>query len=166
MPILLSIPVLGIALMLQTGIVSQINLLSGNADLLMVILVAWSLQEKVDSSWYWAVMAGFLVGFISGLPWFIPMAGYLFVVGAGRLLQRRVWQAPLLASFMIVFIGTFGIGFLSIAYLVLMGGSFSVVDAISVIILPSTLLNLLLVIPVYYLVKDLAKWVYPSKVEV
>ena len=164
MSIFLALPVLGIALMLQTGIVSRINLLSGSADLVMTILVAWSLQERVNSAWYWAVIAGGLVGFVSGLPWFISLAGYLLVTGVCRLMHRRVWQAPLLASFVAVFIGTFGMHMLTIGYLLLMGGNFQFADAINSIVLPSTLLNFLLVIPVHYLVKNMADRVHPSEV--
>jgi cell shape-determining protein MreD len=160
----MAIPVLGIALMIQTGIISRINLLSGSADLILAILVTWSIQDQVKTSWYWALIAGLMVGYISGLPWFIPLAGYLLVVAIGRLLHRRVWQAVLLETFIVIFIGTFGIQLLTVGYLAVMGGSFQIGDVISLIILPSTLLNLLLVIPVYYLIKDLALWLYPAEV--
>ncbi len=161
---LLAIPILGVALMIQTAIISRVNLLSGSADLILAILVTWSIQERVKNSWFWALAAGLLVGYISGLPWFIPLSGYLLVVGVGRLLHRRVWQAVLLETFVVISIGTFGIHLLTIAYLALVGGSFQLGEVISLIILPSTLLNLLLVIPVYYLIKDLALWLYPTEV--
>jgi hypothetical protein len=164
MAIFMALPVLGVALMIQTGIISRINLLSGSADLILAILVTWSIQEQVKTAWYWAVAAGLMVGYISGLPWFIPLVGYLLVVGVGRLLHRRVWQAVLLETFVVIFIGTFGIQLLTAGYLALMGGSFKIGDVISLIILPSTLLNLLLVIPVYYMIKDLALWLYPVEV--
>jgi len=150
--------------MLQTGIVSRINLLSGSADLMMTILVAWSLQDRVTSAWYWAVIAGLMVGFVSGLPIYIPLAGYLLVVGVSQIMNRRVWQAPLLASFVVIFFSTFAFQLMTMAYLILGGGSFKFSDAISLIVLPSTLLNLLLVIPVHYMVKELANWVHPNEV--
>lgn len=150
--------------MLQTGIISRINLLSGSADLILAILVTWSIQERVKSAWLWAIAAGLMVGYVSGLPWFIPLMGYLMVVGVGRLLHRRVWQAVLLETFIVIFIGTFGMQLLTVGYLVIMGASFKLGDVISLIILPSTLLNFLLVIPVYYLIKDLAMWLYPVEV--
>lgn len=162
----MSIPILGLALMIQTGIISRINLLSGSADLILAILVTWSIQERVKTSWYWAVIGGLLVGYVSGLPWFIPLAGYLMVVGIARLLHRRVWQAVLLETFVVIFIGTFGIHLVTVGYLVIAGGSFQLGEVISLVILPSTLLNLLLVIPIYFLIKDLALWLYPTEVNV
>jgi hypothetical protein len=163
--ILLALPVLGLAFMLQTGIVSRINLLSGSADLVMAILVTWALQEKVKSAWYWAVAAGLMAGFISGLPWYIPLAGYLLVVGIARLVHRRVWQAPLLATFVVMFLGTVGMQLLSAGYLLVVGAPFQIGDAIGLIIIPCTMLNLLLVIPTHYVIRDLAQWIYPSEVK-
>ena len=110
------------------------------------------------------VFIGLMVGFVSGLPWYMPLIGYLFVVGVSRLMHHRIWQAPLLASFVSIFIGTFGFQLLTIGYLLLMGGTFQFSDSLSLIVLPSTLLNLLLVIPIHYLIKDLAEWVHPSEV--
>ncbi|MFH2038709.1 MAG: hypothetical protein ABIJ65_04670 [Chloroflexota bacterium] len=150
--------------MIQTGIISRINLLSGSADLILTILVTWSIQERVKNAWFWALVAGLLVGYVSGLPWFIPLAGYLLVVGIGRLLHRRVWQAVLLETFVVISISTFGFHLLTVAYLVLAGGTFQLGEVFSLIILPSTLLNLLLVIPVYYLIKDFTLWLYPTEV--
>jgi len=165
MAILLAIPVLGFATMIQTAILSRITLLSGSADLVLVILTVWALQEKVKTAWHWAVAGGLLVGWISGLPMFIPLAGYLLVVVAARLLQRRVWQAPLLAAFIVVVVGTLISHGLVMAYLVITGTQIQFENAISLVTLPSLLLNMLLVIPTNYLVRDLARLVYRTEIK-
>lgn len=165
MATLVAFPVLVLALMLQTAAISRINLLYGSADLVLVILVAWALQERVTTSWQWALVAGALVGFVSGLPWFVPLVGYLLIIGVARLLQRRVWQAPLLAMFTVSFIGTLMMHILSVISLRLSGDPLPLGDSFSLITLPSILLNLLLAIPVYAVIRDLARWLYPAAVE-
>jgi len=165
MATLVAFPVLVLALMLQTAVISRINLLYGSADLVLVILAAWALQERVTTSWQWALVAGVLVGFVSGLPWFVPLTGYLMVIGLARLLQRRVWQAPLLAMFAVSLIGTLVMHILSIFSLRLLGDPLPLGDSLSLITLPSILLNLLLAIPVYAGMRDLARWLYPAVVE-
>lgn len=165
MAILLAIPVLGVATMIQTAILSRINLLSGSADLVLVILVAWALQEKVKTAWHWAVLGGLLIGVISGLPSAIPLISYLLVVGVARLLQRRVWQAPLLAAFIVVVVGTLLSHFLTISFLVITGSQIQLEKAISLITLPSLLLNMLLVIPINFLIRDLARVVYRPNIK-
>src|ERR671918_1660904 len=114
---LIALPVILLAVILQTAIISRVYLLSGIADLPMVMLAAWALQDGVDSAWHWAIATGLLVGFISGISWIVPVAGYIFVVLLAYLFQRRVWQAPLLAMFSITFIGTILVGLLSVGIL-------------------------------------------------
>ena len=100
---LIALPVIVLAVILQTAIVSRVYLLSGIADLPLVMLAAWALQEEVETAWHWATAAGLLVGFVSALPMFAPMMGYFVVVGLAQILQGRVWQAPLLAMFSVTF---------------------------------------------------------------
>ena len=152
--------------MIQLSIVSRINLLSGSADLVMVILVVWFLQERAIGTWFWALVAGLMVGFVSSVPWYIPMVTYFLLLLGGRILQRRVWQAPLLATFLLTILGTLIMQLLTIGFLFIQGSSITLRDVISLVLLPSSLLNLLLVIPVYYLTRDLADWMHPSEVNI
>lgn len=159
---LVAIPVLLLAVILQSAMISRIYLLSGIADLPMVILAAWALQEEVDSAWHWAIAMGILVGFVSGLPWFIPVIGYMIVVAMAQVLQRRVWQAPLLAMFTITFLGTIVLSILSLGVLRFSGVPMPVGDVLGLLTLPGVLLNMLIAIPVYAVMRDLARWVYPN----
>ncbi|MCC6500363.1 MAG: hypothetical protein IT313_08875 [Anaerolineales bacterium] len=158
---LIAIPVIILAVQLQSSIVSRVPLLSGTADLPLVILAAWALQDGVDTSWHWALAAGLLVGFVSAIPIFVPIVSYLFVVVLAQLLQRRVWQTPLLAMFVVCLIGSIFLYALSLAALQLVGVPVALGDALGLFALPGTLLNLLLAIPAFAIMRDLARWVYP-----
>ncbi|HMZ06995.1 MAG TPA: hypothetical protein PK078_05195 [Anaerolineales bacterium] len=158
---LIAFPLLGLAVILQSSIFSQVKLLSGHADLPMVMIAAWALQERVETSWHWAVTACIMVGFVSGAPWLIVFLGYLGIVFLARTLQKRVWQAPLLAMFSVVFLGTLFHQLVSFVILRALGTPFAISDVIGLITLPSLLLNMLLSIPIYAFMRDLSFWVYP-----
>jgi hypothetical protein len=160
---LIAFPLLGLAVMLQSAIISQVNLLSGYADLILIMLAAWALQKRVASAWHWAFLASIMVGFVTRLPWLVVAASYFTVVFLAQLLQRRVWQAPLLAMFGVTFMGTLFMHFLSYSVLSLSGTSLSIGDVLGLITLPSLLLNMLFAIPVHALMRDMAHWVYPSE---
>jgi rod shape-determining protein MreD len=159
---LIAAPVILLAVILQSAVISRIYLLSGLADLPLVMLAAWAMQEDVDSAWHWAIAMGLMVGFVSGIPWFVPVTSYVLVVALAQILQKRVWQAPLLAMFTITFLGTIIISALSFVILRISGTSMPVEDVLGLLILPGVLLNMLLAIPVYAVMRDLARWVYPS----
>jgi rod shape-determining protein MreD len=162
--ILVGIPVLGLAVMVQTSIIGRINLLNGAADLVLLILAAWGLQERVRSAWVWGAAAGLLVGFVSGVPWYIYLVGYLIVVVMARSLARRVWQAPLLAMFTVTLIGTLVLLMLTYLerFLLVVPLAFNL--SFVRIILPSILLNLLLAIPVHAIMRGLANLIHPAEV--
>jgi len=158
---LIAVPVIVLAVILQSAVVSRMTLLSGYADLPLVMLAAWALQEGVESAWHWAVAAGMLVGFVSGIPWVVPVIGYLAVVALANVLQRRVWQAPLLAMFSVTFLGTIISSLLSLVVLRFLGVPLAVGDTLGLLVLPGVLLNMLIAIPVYAVMRDLARWAYP-----
>lgn len=162
--ILVAIPVLGLAIMLQTSFIERINLLNGAADLVLLIMAAWCLQERARGAWFWGVMAGVLVGFVSGVPWYVPLAGYLAVAGLARILSHQVWQAPLLAMFTVTLIGTIGLLMFTYVERTLLEVPLPINLSFVQIILPSILLNLLLAIPVHSVIRDLANRLYPEEV--
>ena len=157
---LIAIPLLSLILVIQMAIVSRIPLLGGYADLMLVALAAWSLQERVETSWHWAIFGALLVGWTSALPWFVPLIGYLLVIALGRIMVRRIWQAPLVAIFVLVFVGTLTLHSLSVLTLRLLGSPLIIGDALSVVTLPSLFLNLFLALPAFPIFRDLAVWVY------
>lgn len=160
---LIAFPLLGLAVILQSSAVSQVRLLSGYADLPLVLLAAWALQERVESSWHWSALICLFTGFISSMPVPVVILGYLGVVFVARTLQRRVWQAPLLAMFSVVFLGTLFFHVLSFIVLSFLGTPFAFGDVMGLITLPSLLLNMLLAIPIYAFMRDVSYWVYPAE---
>jgi len=157
---LIALPLLSIMLVIQMAIASRIPLLSGYADLLLVTVAAWSLQERSQTSWHWAIFAGVLVGWTSAIPWVIPILAYLLTVIFARALVRRIWQTPLLGMFVVVFVGTLLFHVLTIITLSLTGSRLVVGDALSVVTLPSLFINLSLALLVFPILRDLAVWVY------
>jgi hypothetical protein len=159
---LIAVPVIILAVMLQSTVIGSIKLLSGFADLPLVMLAAWALQEEVDTAWQWAIAAGALVGFVSGIHWLIPVLSYLIVVALAQMFQRRVWQAPLLAMLSVTFLGTIVLYTISLSVLRVLGVPLSFTEVLGRLALPGILLNLLLAIPVYAVMRDVARWVYPA----
>jgi hypothetical protein len=159
---LVAIPLLALVVIAQSAIVPAFALLSGYADLLLVLFAAWALQEGVSTAFQWAFLGSLMISFVSHMPWFVYFGGYIGVVFLARLLQKRIWQVPLLAMFTVTFFGTVLMHLLSFTYLRLFGQPLSFSDSMGLVTLPSVLLNLLVAIPVFGMMRDLARWVFPS----
>ena len=158
---LIALPILALAFMLQTAVVSRITLLSGAADIVLVTLIAWSLQEQVQSSWHWAALAGLMGAFVSGLPPYVLVTAYMLSVALARYVLRQTWQTPVLALLTVTFFSTLVLHLITYLTLVLRGTPIPFGDALALITLPSIFLNLLLALPIHSFIRDLALWVYP-----
>jgi cell shape-determining protein MreD len=166
MATLLAVPILGFLLILQSTLVSRVQLLHGTADLLLLALLAWTLQERVTSAWRWALIAGFLITIGSAVPPGSIAIAYLLATALALFLKKRVWQTPILAMFLSSFAGTLIVHGASLAGRLTEGVTLPLVDVFNLITLPSLLLNLLLALPMFIVISDLAKWVHPKEMDV
>lgn len=162
---IVAIPLLGLTVIIQSALVGQFSLLSGYADLLLVILAAWALQEGVTTAFQWAFLASVMVSFISHLPWAVYIIGYFGIVILAMILQRRIWQVPLLAMISVTFLGTIYMHLLSFLYLNFNGTRLSFADSMGLVTLPSVLLNMLIAIPIFGMMRDFARWTFPFSEE-
>jgi hypothetical protein len=165
MPVLIGIPVLILTVVIQTTAFSRLPLLYGTADIVLLVILAWNLNEKVKHGLEWVILAGLMVSFVSALPFFLPIFGYLIASGLAYWLKRRIWQTPVLAMLFSSFLGTIVFQTLSLISLNISGSNISTPVGISLVILPSVLWNLILAVPVYTLVGEMAAWVYPGENE-
>ena len=161
----IALPVLILVLMIQTIVVSSLKLLGGTADLMMLVVVSWALQDRVETAWEWAILGGLLIGFVSALPIYIPVLGYILITWIARFMQKRVWQTPILALLFVTVVGTLVVNILPLVLLQFEGTPILFNDGMSQVILPSMLLNLIVALPVYLLIRDFARWVYPAEDE-
>ena len=166
MPTLLALPILGLLLMLQTAVLSDLRLLHGTVDLIMIAIIAWALQKRVEAAWQWGIIGGLLVTITSALPLGIALVAYPLVVGIAILLRQRVWQVPVLSMFISTILGTILIHGISLIALRLSGSTIPMIESLEMITLPSILLNLLVSIPAFVIFSDLAEWLYPEEIEV
>jgi rod shape-determining protein MreD len=165
MAIFLAIPILGVLVIFQSAILSNINLLHGSADLVLLVLVAWAVQERVKTAWHWAVIGGLLVSLVSAMPLAAILAGYLAATGTALLLRRAFWQRPLFAMIASTFAGTIILHAISILTLRILDTPLPLIESLNQVTLPSALLNLLLAIPIYAVIGDVASWIYPVEIE-
>ena len=153
------------ATLLQNSIVNQISMLYGSADLVLLVLLAWILQSEEKQYWLPGFFAGFLIGFSSALPVWLPMVEYVLVVAVVTFLQRRVWQVPiwlLLTSTILSSLLVYAVEFI---YLIGTGVEFDLLTAFNLLLLPTIVLNLIFSLPIYGVMGEVGKLLYPEKVE-
>ncbi|NJD57976.1 MAG: hypothetical protein C3F13_10500 [Anaerolineales bacterium] len=156
----------GILAIIQSTIVSAMPLLNGTADLILLFILAWALQDRVTSVWQWCLIGGIFASLYSALPFGVYLITYFICAGIGRLLKQRVWKAPVLAMLAATFISTLLVMFISFAARLVSGVNLPLISVLNLIILPSLILNLILSVPIFSITHDLAGWLYPEELKV
>lgn len=162
---LLNYPILILLLILQMTIGRNIQLLGGTADLILIWLVCWGLQKPGKNVWFGAIFAGALISFASAIPWYAAFIVYLTVAGFSRYFSRRFWHNPLIALFIVSFFSAVLHNLVTFAALKTAGGTLDWGASLTHIMVPSIFLDLLIALPIYAIVRDMAKWVYPVEAE-
>ncbi len=157
----LAIPILLILTLFQMAAVSRLPLVHGSADLVLLALAAWGIQDKARNAWQWALIAGILVSFVSALPWITVLLPYLAIALLARQLHSRIWQSPIFGMLLITIAGTLLQHLSTFITLQFMDISVAFSQVLSDITIPSLILNLILALPIYVLIHDVAGWVYP-----
>lgn len=158
--------VLGVGLMLQTAVFSRTPLLFGTVDVILLLLISWTLQPAIKEweVWYWAAFAAVFVGFISVVPAMPYIITYLVVVFLVRWIQKKIWKGSVLFLLLSTALATlFQQSVIFVILRLVNGVTLSLSDGLTLVIIPSMVLNLLFAFPVYLLMKDLADWLHPEE---
>ncbi len=165
MRVLIAFPIMTLLIILQTVVVRQIPLLQGSADLVLLAVISWALQKRVDTVWHWGVIAGLLVSLVSAIPVYLVILNYLVAAAIALLMRRRIWRISFFVMLVTTFISTIVTQAITLLSLRILGTPLPLMESINLIILPSILLNLLLALPFYFWMGDLASWLYPELLE-
>ena len=155
----------GITMMLQNSIISRLQMLNGAADLVLLVLISWILQADEKRHWQWGLLAGLLVGISSAIPFWVPVLGYVSFVLIVTWMQRRVWQVPIWLLLISTFFGTVLIYGLEIFYRWLTAVPLDLVEVLNVVLLPSLVINMIVVLPVYFFIGEITKRLFPKEVD-
>lgn len=164
MSYIIFLPILILLSMFQVVAISRLPLLHGKADLMLLVIIAWGLQEKARQAWIVAILSGLIISFVTAAPYWSIILPYLVVVWLARHLHSRMWQSPLLAMMLITFIGTIFQHFLMILGLIFEDIRITLPDILGSVTLASLILNMILSLPVFVIIKDIVGWVYPVEI--
>jgi cell shape-determining protein MreD len=160
---LIVIPIMLILSMLQSTAISRIVLFNGTADLVLLAVAAWGVKERGRNVFLWAFVGGLIVSLTSAMPSFTPIIPYMFIALIARLFQGRLWQAPILSLIIVVFIGTLFQHIFSILVLQVNGLNIGIIESLQKVTIPSLLLNFFFLFPMYVLISDIGKWLFPEE---
>lgn len=164
MEYLIGVPLLALLSVVQATILADLTVLRGRPDLVLITIIAWSLTGRWKASMLLGLFGGLLLDLQSGMPFGIGAAVMVFCAFLVSQLEGRLWEAHFLTAPGVTLIVSMVYHAAMIGTIMLMGRRVDLPVALIEVVLPSTFLNLLLVVPLSQLAESLHDRLFPAKV--
>ena len=166
MAYLIGVPLLALLSVIQSTILSHLQLFEGRPDLVLLAVVGWSLAGRTEESMVWGMIGGLFLDLLSGLPFGSSAIGLILVAFLVSLSEGRFWEAHLLMPLSATLVASLTFHILGMGAVLLTGRTLDPSLALTRVILPSTFLNLVLALPTAQLAGGLRDRLFPPEVEI
>jgi len=161
---LVGLPLLILAAVAQSTILSHFHFYGGTVDLVLLIVLGWALTGDALGALGWGLVGGLCLDLISGGPLGATSLALTVMAYLAGLTEGRFWGSHLVLPLGIALGGTFGFHFINLAVLALSGYAIDWGASLARIVLPSALLNTLLMWPAFSAMRWIHAQLYPAAV--
>lgn len=168
----LSIPILVIVAALQVTVVPQFGILGGRPDLVFLFTIAWALNSSLEEGVIWAFAGGISKDLLSATPTGTSVVGLVLLVFAIYFIRQQIYRVSIISLVWITLLGSLLYQLMTLVIMLLTGfqpaflnrlGLAPLLSGLTYVILPTIVYNLMLIFPVYWLVRRIQKRVGREK---
>lgn len=161
------IPILLVAAVVNATIMPELRLGNGTADLVLLMVLSWALLADVRDAMLWAVIGGVLQDLLSIAPPGTSALGLVVVAFAADALFGNVSRGNLLAPLLVAAAGTGVYQMITLFLLRMLGlSAVGIGQGLVYVTLPATILNVLLILPVYRLMGAVHRRAFPVRARI
>jgi len=149
----LAVPLLVIAAILQSTLVSHFRILGVFADLPLLVVASWGLLRGPREGLSWGFLAGVAVDLFSGAPFGAATFGLMAVGFLSGLGQSTVFRSQFFLPLLVVLLATVVYDMLFLIVTWISGFPVSWLDSLFRLVLPSAVLNAVVTPVVFVIVR-------------
>lgn len=163
--LLIGLPVLALAAVIEAAVLPDLRVLGGGGvNLVLLLTMAWTLAGDWNGGLLWGLMGGLCLDLLSGGPLGASALALVIVAFLTSLAEGQLWRSHILLPLATALLGSMLYHLILPVILAIYGFAFDWGRALAGVLLPATLLNIVLIVPVYEILRRLRAWVYPVAV--
>jgi len=162
----LGVPLLALLAVVQSVVFSQVRLVGGQADLVLLAIVAWALTGRWREAMILGVVGGAFLDLLSAVPIGMSSLALVLIAYGVAATEGRLWGAHLLTPLGVILAASLVFSAVSLLGSLLAGAVIDIGSVSTRIVLPSLFLNLLLAVPAAQLASVLQRMLFPPEVEI
>lgn len=164
--VLVGLPLLVLAAVLQSTALAHLRVLDGTLDLTLLLVLGWTLAGDWRGGMVWGLIGGLCLDLLSGAPFGTAALGLVSMAYLASLTEGRFWRSHILLPLATIILGTLGLHLVYLTVLSVSGERVNIGLALTRITLPAMVLNTAGMLPTYHLMRWLRRGVYPEPVEI
>lgn len=149
----LSLPVLALAAALQSTLIPQLRIADGQPDLVLLLVLSWSFRARLEEGLTWAFIGGLLQDLLSLTPLGTSSLTLIVISYSAHTIGQQLYSLNPLAIIILGMFSTLAKYSVSVLLFVLIGLRPDLLSSIRYVLMPTLLYNLLLLLPIYGLVR-------------
>jgi rod shape-determining protein MreD len=163
----LGIPVFALASLVQGAVLSRLRVYGGQPDLILVIVMAWSILDRDREGIVWAFAGGLFADLFSGTPMGVSSLALVPIAFAVGLTEAQVYRTNIFLPLVLTLLGALAFHIATLLLLRLFAGvALPWSEAFWYVTLPSVVLDVILIIPVLRVLGPLYERLHPRQVKI
>lgn len=151
------IPLIALAVILQSTFIPQIRILGGEPDLVFLLTLSWAINGRLEQGVAWSFVGGIAEDLLSAAPTGASVLGLLALVFGIDQLKQQVYRVGFLMVIGIVIAGTILDKLIYMIVVATAGFTIYPLENLTYVILPTIAYNLVFIGPVYWVVRRIQR---------
>ncbi len=160
----ISVPILLIAVVLQSTVVPEIRIGNGGPDLVLMLVLSWAMLSGVEEGLVWAMAGGIMQDLINGTPTGTSALALVLIVLLVNVTVGVTARNNLISPPLVAILGTVVYHLIMLGLLAALGRGVPVGYALTYVTLPTVTFNAILMLPIYRLMGVLFEASRPRRV--
>jgi rod shape-determining protein MreD len=166
MTYLVGLPLLALAAVIQSSVMARFPILGGRLDLVLLLALSWTLVGDWQGGMFWGLLGGLSLDTLSGGPFGGAALSLVVVTYLAGLSEGRFWRSHVLLPLATALLASVIYHLLTLSLLTVTGFPVDWGYSLARVSLPSVLLDTLLMLPMYALVRALYAFTHPAPVTI
>lgn len=151
------VPLVTLAIILQSTFMPQIRILGGEPDLVFLLTLSWAINGRLEQSVLWAFVGGIAQDLMSAAPTGASVLSMILLVFGIDRIKQQVYSIGFLTIIGIVIVGTLVEKIIYMIVLSFSGLTIYPLENLTYVILPTIAYNLVFIGPVYWVVRRIQR---------
>lgn len=167
MSLQVGIPIFCVAALLQAAVLSHLRVYGGQPDLIVVIVLAWSVLDRGIEGMVWAFVGGIILDLLSGAPLGISALALIPIAYVVGLTEAQVYRNNIGLPILMSVLGAVAYHLIYLILLRFFGGiALSWSSAFMYVTLPSVVFDVILIVPALRLLDHVYARLHPRQVKI